>query len=91
MNSFSFSTRVIDCRILLRRFGVGLAETLSELESEKHIVANDPEKLKVLFLEMAQMCLWCAHSPITLAERPESITAGEMLQSVSTFSDGLSH
>jgi hypothetical protein len=74
-----------------RRFGVGLAATLSELEAEKHIVVNDPEKLKVLFFEMTQMCLWCVHSPVNLAERPESITAGEMLQSVPLLSDGLSH
>ncbi len=65
--------------------------TLSELESEKHIVVSDPEKLKVLFLEMAQMCLWYAHSPVNLAESPEPITAGETLQSVPLFSDGLSH
>jgi hypothetical protein len=70
-----------------RRFGVELAATLSELESEKHIVVNDSEKLKVLFLEMTQMCLWCAHSVVNLAERPESITAGEMLQSVPLFSE----
>jgi hypothetical protein len=60
---------VLDRLTLQRRFGVGLAETLSELESEKHIVVNDPEKLKVLFLEMTQMCLWCAHSPINLAKK----------------------
>jgi len=74
-----------------RRFGVGLAVTLSELESEKHIVVNDPEKLRVLFFEMTQMCLWCVHSSVDLAERCDSITAGEMLQSVPLFSDGLSH
>ncbi|KAH9003903.1 DUF89 domain-containing protein [Lactarius hatsudake] len=34
-----------------------LAATLAELESEKDIVANDPQKLQVLFREMAQMCL----------------------------------
>ena len=66
---------------------VGLAVTLSELESEKHIVANDPEKLKVLFHEMTQMCLWCAHSSVDSAERAESIIQGEMLQSVPLFSD----
>jgi hypothetical protein len=82
---------VIDWLIVQRRFGVGLAVTLSELESEKHIVVNDPEKLKVLFLEMTQMCLWYAHSPVNLAERSEPITAGETLQSVLLFSDGLSH
>jgi len=35
-----------------------LAATLAELESEKDIVANDPQKLQVLFREMTQMCLW---------------------------------
>jgi len=35
-----------------------LAATLAELESEKDIVANDPQKLEVLFREMLQMCLW---------------------------------
>ena len=74
-----------------RRYGLGLAVTLSELESEKHIVVNDPEKLKVLFLEMTQMCLWCAHCPANLVEKPESISAGEMLLSVHLFSDDLSH
>ena len=39
--------------------------TLEELESEKNTVANDPEKLKVLFYEMTQMCLWCVHSSVT--------------------------
>lgn len=74
-----------------RHFGVELAATLSELESEKHVVINNPEKLKILFLEMTQMCLWCVHCPVNLAERPELITAGEMLQSVPLFSDDLSH
>lgn len=77
--------------LIVKRFGVGLAVTLSELESEKHIVVNDPEKLKILFLEMTQMCLWYAHSPVNSVERPESIIAGEMLQSVTLFSGGLSH
>jgi hypothetical protein len=36
---------VIDWLILQHRFGVGLAETLSELESEKHLVVNDPEEI----------------------------------------------
>lgn len=81
----------MDWLIVQRRFRAGLAVTLSELESEKHIVVNDPEKLKVLFLEMTQMCLWCAHSPVNLAKRPESIAAGEMPQSVPLFSDGLLH
>ncbi|KAN0136502.1 DUF89 domain containing protein [Lactarius tabidus] len=35
-----------------------LAATLAELESEKDTVANDPQKLQVLFREMTQMCLW---------------------------------
>ena len=65
--------------------------TLSELESEKDIVVNDLEKLKVLFLEMTQMCLWYVHCPVNTAERPESIAAGEMLQSVPLSSDSLSH
>ena len=38
---------------------------MSELESEKDIIANDPDKLRVLFHEMTQMCLWCAHNPVT--------------------------
>ena len=87
----SLSAHVIDWLTVHCRFGVGLAVTLSELESEKHIVANDPEKLKVLFLEMTQMCLWCAHCPVNPVERPESISAGEMLLSVHLFSGGLSH
>jgi len=47
---------------LIFEFGVGLAATLAELESEKDIIASDPEKLKILFHEMTQMCLWCAHN-----------------------------
>ncbi|KAI0289666.1 DUF89 domain-containing protein [Russula brevipes] len=35
-----------------------LSATLAELESEKDIIANDSEKLRVLFHEMTQMCLW---------------------------------
>ncbi|EPQ55777.1 DUF89-domain-containing protein [Gloeophyllum trabeum ATCC 11539] len=35
-----------------------LATTLAELESEKAALAADPDKLKVLFGEMLQMCLW---------------------------------
>ena len=35
-----------------------LAATLAELESEKDLIANDPQKLEVLFREMMQMCLW---------------------------------
>ena len=73
---------MVEWLIVRRRYGLGLAVTLSELESEKHIVVNDPEMLKVLFLEMTQMCLWCAHCPVNPVERPESITAGEMLLSV---------
>jgi hypothetical protein len=41
-----------------RNFDVELAATLAELESEKDTVANDPQKLQVLFREMTQMCLW---------------------------------
>ncbi len=44
---------------------VGLAATLAELESEKDIIASDLEKLKVLFHEMTQMCLWCVLNPVT--------------------------
>ena len=60
-----------------RGFCVGLAVTLSELESEKHIVVNDPEKLKVLFLEMTQMCLWCVLNPVTQHRRSEPTAPGE--------------
>jgi len=49
---------------LIVKLGVGLAATLAELESEKDIIASDPEKLKILFHEMTQMCLWCAHNPV---------------------------
>jgi hypothetical protein len=83
------SPPVIGWLIVKRHFAVGLAVTLAELESEKHIIANDPEKLKVLFHEMAQMCLWCVHSSVTRQKRPESIVLGETPQSVSPFSDGL--
>jgi len=58
-----------------------LAVTLSELESEKHIVVNDPEKLKVLFLEMTQMCLWGNATDLSLLTNmtPEDI---EHLQTI---------
>lgn len=49
---------------LIVELGVGLAAMLAELESEKDTIASDPEKLKVLFHEMTQMCLWCAHIPV---------------------------
>ena len=42
----------------IKYFYAELAATLAELESEKDIVANDPQKLQVLFREMTQMCLW---------------------------------
>ncbi|GJE89042.1 protein-glutamate O-methyltransferase family protein [Phanerochaete sordida] len=35
-----------------------LATTIHDLEVEKDILRNDPEKLAVLFKEMIQMCLW---------------------------------
>jgi len=52
-----------------------LAVTLAELESEKNIVANDPEKLKVLFQEMTQMCLWGNATDLSLLTNmtPEDI------------------
>jgi hypothetical protein len=50
---------------LIRNLDAELAATLDELASEKDIIADDPEKLKVLFLEMTQMCLWCAPNPAT--------------------------
>ncbi|KAF8486937.1 DUF89 domain-containing protein [Russula ochroleuca] len=58
-----------------------LAVTLAELESEKHIIANDPEKLKVLFHEMAQMCLWGNATDLSLLTNmtPEDI---ENLQTI---------
>jgi hypothetical protein len=64
MNTLPFfpNDKPIYCQ---RHVGVGLALTLAELESEKNIVANDPEKLKVLFQEMTQMCLWCVSSSVT--------------------------
>jgi hypothetical protein len=49
---------------LIVELGIGLAATLAELQSEKDIIVSDPEKLKVLFHEMTQMCLWCAYSPV---------------------------
>ncbi|KAH9025837.1 hypothetical protein EDB85DRAFT_2177521, partial [Lactarius pseudohatsudake] len=52
-----------------------LAATLAELESEKDIVANDPQKLQVLFREMAQMCLWCLLTNMT----PEDIEHLQMI------------
>lgn len=41
-----------------RYFDVELVATLAELESENDKVANDPQKLQILFREMTQMCLW---------------------------------
>ncbi|KAH9046204.1 hypothetical protein EDB84DRAFT_1435604 [Lactarius hengduanensis] len=41
-------------------FDAELVATLAELESEKNIVANDSQKMRVLFQEMAQMCLCTA-------------------------------
>ncbi|TFK47253.1 DUF89 domain-containing protein [Heliocybe sulcata] len=35
-----------------------LATTFTEFESEKDVLASDLEKLKVVFGEMVQMCLW---------------------------------
>ncbi|KZT24930.1 DUF89 domain-containing protein [Neolentinus lepideus HHB14362 ss-1] len=35
-----------------------LATTMAEFESEKDVLASDPDKLKVVFGEMVQMCLW---------------------------------
>ncbi|KIM61255.1 hypothetical protein SCLCIDRAFT_1216160 [Scleroderma citrinum Foug A] len=35
-----------------------IATTMHELEREKHILIEDPDKLFVLFKEMVQMCLW---------------------------------
>ncbi|KAJ3727729.1 DUF89 domain-containing protein [Lentinula raphanica] len=37
----------------------GIATIMHELESEKEALEADPSKLKVLFQEMIQMCLWC--------------------------------
>lgn len=31
---------------------------MHELEAEKSALESDPEKLKVFFQEMIQMCLW---------------------------------
>ena len=42
----------------IKCFDAELAATLAELESEKDIIANDLQKLEVLFREMLQMCLW---------------------------------
>ena len=68
------------CDRLADRQRIELAVTLAELEAEKHIIANDPEKLKVLFHEMTQMCLWCVYSPVTRQKSPESIAPGETPQ-----------
>ena len=35
-----------------------LAKTMHELEAGKEDLAEDPERLGVLFKEMIQMCLW---------------------------------
>ncbi|KAF9480662.1 DUF89 domain-containing protein [Pholiota conissans] len=35
-----------------------IATTIHELEVDKDIIRSDPEKIKVLFNEMIQMCLW---------------------------------
>jgi hypothetical protein len=70
---------------------------LAELESEKDIIASDLEKLKVLFHEMTQMCLWCVLNPVTHHRRSEPTALGETpLLSFSArrwlgHSDGLVH
>jgi hypothetical protein len=35
-----------------------IASSAYELEREKHVYENDPEKIQVLLKEMLQMCLW---------------------------------
>ncbi|KAI9459850.1 DUF89 domain-containing protein [Lactarius psammicola] len=58
-----------------------LAATLAELEFEKDIVADDPQKLQVLFREMTQMCLWGNATDLSLLTNmtPEDI---EHLQTI---------
>lgn len=36
----------------------GIATTMHELRANPEAVKADPEKLKILFNEMIQMCLW---------------------------------
>lgn len=36
----------------------GIATIMHELETEKSALESDPEKLKLFFQEMIQMCLW---------------------------------
>lgn len=35
-----------------------ISTTMHGLDSEKEELISDPEKLKILFNEMIQMCLW---------------------------------
>lgn len=35
-----------------------LAQTMHELEAERDALKTDEDKLRILFLEMVQICLW---------------------------------
>jgi hypothetical protein len=54
---------------------------MGKLESEKDTLLSNADKLFIIFEDMIQMCLWCAHrlfSKLTI----DLITTGAMPQSV---------
>ncbi|KAJ3769833.1 DUF89 domain-containing protein [Lentinula raphanica] len=59
----------------------GIATIMHELESEKEALEADPSKLKVLFQEMIQMCLWGNATDLSLLTHI-SLAEIEKLQSV---------
>ncbi|KAJ3842479.1 DUF89 domain-containing protein [Lentinula raphanica] len=59
----------------------GIATIMHELESEKEALEADPSKLKVLFQEMIQMCLWGNATDLSLLTHI-SLAEIERLQSV---------
>ncbi|KAE9406130.1 DUF89 domain-containing protein [Gymnopus androsaceus JB14] len=59
----------------------GIATIMHELEAERSVLESDPEKLKVFFQEMIQMCLWGNATDLSLLTHM-SLVDIEKLQSV---------
>lgn len=59
-----------------------IANTIHELEVDKDLLRSDPEKLRVLFTEMIQMCLWCVRFSCFLTAQILIHSTGETQLSV---------
>lgn len=62
-NSIVSHSTLLSLAMLKYALHLEIAKTIHELGSDVEGIKSDPEKLKILFNEMIQMCLWWVSLP----------------------------